>query len=249
MGGEIALNIAALAANDAGQALADLQVFIRPALLYPQAPLKAEREAHVDELKHIEVVAGFFLKPCQKVIEPITAHRFAVECAHHGLQPPRGLPAPRRVQHHVIQRRTERVARDLDGLRGDTRLQRAVLKGADFGDDRTAQLVGVHVLRAVADTADERKERRRRGGELVHARQNHLNFLRAILLGRLWRGGGCWDADGSSRRWGRCLHWLGGHSRSRRCSRWRSPRRATTARIGADHCLVCIIGFCKRVVV
>ena len=107
-------------------------MFVRAALLDPQAPFETQRQAHIQEFQHINVVAGILLKPRKKVKKPIATHRFTVKGTDHGLQTPTGLAAPRRIQHHVIQSGAQSVARGLHRLSGNSRLQRPVFEGPDL---------------------------------------------------------------------------------------------------------------------
>ena len=154
-------------------------MFVRAALIHPKPSLEPERQAHIHEFQQLDIVAGVLLEPCKQVVEAVAADCLAMERADHRLQSPARLATPGGVQHDIVQRRAERIARRLDRLGRDPCLQGAVLEGAHLGHHRLAKLVRIHVLRTIAHPADQGEKRRRAGIEPVHPSED---LFRGLLL-------------------------------------------------------------------
>jgi hypothetical protein len=247
---QIVLEFAALATDDPGQPGPDLLVPLGALGLDPQPALEAERKAHVEKFEQVDVAARILLQPRQQVEEPVPGHAFAVERGHHALLRPVRCPAPGRVQNDVVQRRADRVFRDLELLRVDAGLKGAGLERADLGHDRAAQGVRIGMLGTVADAPEQREQRRPAGMQRVHAGNGRLRVrCRAPRL--RWRGSGMLrDAERRIRRPRVRRRGL----RDRLVRRWglrhrRRHRRPPATRIGTDHGLFRVIRFAEGVIV
>ena len=108
---QFALELAAALADAAIQAVAQLGQR-RTAAPHDAIPaLEAERGAQIHQLDHLGMATGILLHLLQDAEEAFAAGDLVVEAAGEALRHPRAGAAPRRAEHQVVDRGTERVAR------------------------------------------------------------------------------------------------------------------------------------------
>ena len=217
------LELAAALADAAIQAVAQLGER-RPAAPQDAIPaLEAERGAQIHQLDHLGMATGILLHLLQDVEEAFAAGDLVVEAAGEAPRHPRAGAAPRRAEHQVVDRGTERVARRAQAVRVEPGRHGARLEFTHRLDHAAAELVRIG-RPAAADAGGCHQQRRRRGNQRVGTDRGHeLRLLDAT--GPDWRG--CEGRGSDSSSGGR------GARRGRHATRPRQQqRRVGVSRLG-----------------
>jgi hypothetical protein len=212
---QVALELAALAADDVVQAVAQRVELLAAVLDDAVAPLEAERDAHVHQLQQVDVAARILHRLLEQLEELLAAEAFAVQRDQQALLHPLGAGAPGHVGHGLVDHRAQRVAADQHVLRRRTGGARALLELGDGAQQVFTQAGRVGMVHRPADRGHRVQQHRGVGHQRVHAHR------RAVLDVRQH---GC------------------GVQRHRLARRGRRRRRAAAARLGDHHRGVRVVG-------
>ncbi|ABA52807.1 hypothetical protein BURPS1710b_A1206 [Burkholderia pseudomallei 1710b] len=149
--------------------LAAHRVELRAAVVeHAVAPLEAEREAEVQQLEQVEMLARLLRQPLKQMEELLAAPRLVVERHEQAMRRPYAA-APRRQRGGLVERGAQAVARADDRLGGDARLLRALLELADLDDEMLAQPRGIRMMDGRTDLRHEVQQRVRGRDERIRA--------------------------------------------------------------------------------
>ena len=185
---QLPLELAAALADAAIEAVAQLGERRAAAPQDAIPPLEAERGAQIHQLDHLGMATGILLHLLQNAEEALAAGDLVVEAAGEAPRHPRAGTAPRRAEHQVVDRGTERVARGAQAVRVEPGRHGARLEFTHRLDHAAAELVRIG-RPAAADAGGRHQQRRRRGDQRVGTDRRHeLRLLDAP--GPDWRGAG-----------------------------------------------------------